>query len=84
MKIVGIGETVFDIVFKDGKPQAAVPGGSVFNAIISLGRTAGAAAASTAPRVIMATQMGKDNVQVALLRVALQRVALQQGALRQE
>ena len=61
MKIVGIGETVFDIVFKDGKPQAAVPGGSVFNAIISLGRTAGAAAASTAPRVIMATQMGKDN-----------------------
>lgn len=57
MKIVGIGETVFDIVFKDGKPQAAVPGGSVFNAIISLGRTAG-----TAARVIMATQMGKDNV----------------------
>ena len=92
MKIVGIGETVFDIVFKDGKPQAAVPGGSVFNAIISLGRTAGAAASGSAsgvsasggtvasstaasstaasstaaggaaPRVIMATQMGKDNV----------------------
>ncbi len=62
MKIVGIGETVFDIVFKDGKPQAAVPGGSVFNAIISLGRTAGAAAGCVAPRVIMATQMGKDNV----------------------
>ena len=96
MKIVGIGETVFDIVFKDGKPQAAVPGGSVFNAIISLGRTAGAAASGSAasgsaagasvagvsasggtvasstaasstaagcaaPRVIMATQMGKDN-----------------------
>ena len=102
MKIVGIVETVFDIVFKDGKPQAAVPGGSVFNAIISLGRTAGAAASASvasasvagasaagasaagvsasggnvasstaasstaagcaAPRVIMATQMGKDNV----------------------
>ena len=92
MKIVGIGETVFDIVFKDGKPQAAVPGGSVLNAIISLGRTAGAAASGSAagvsasggtvasstaasstaasstaagcaaPRVIMATQMGKDNV----------------------
>ena len=96
MKIVGIGETVFDIVFKDGKPQAAVPGGSVFNAIISLGRTAGTAASASvagastagasaagvsasggtvasstaasstaarcaAPRVIMATQMGKDN-----------------------
>ena len=62
MKIVGIGETVFDIVFKDGKPQAAVPGGSVFNAIISLGRTAGTAAGCAASRVIMATQMGKDNV----------------------
>lgn len=61
MKIVGIGETVFDIVFKDGKPQAAVPGGSVFNAIISLGRTSGTAAGCVAPRVIMATQMGKDN-----------------------
>ena len=61
MKIVGIGETVFDIVFKDGKPQAAVPGGSVFNAIISLGRTAGTAAGCAASRVIMATQMGKDN-----------------------
>ena len=48
MKIVGIGETVFDIVFKDGKPQAAVPGGSVFNAIISLGRTAGTAASGSA------------------------------------
>lgn len=59
MKIVGIGETVFDIVFKDGKPQAAVPGGSVFNAIISLGRTAGDADAT---HVIMATQMGRDNV----------------------
>ena len=48
MKIVGIGETVFDIVFKDGKPQAAVPGGSVFNAIISLGRTAGTDASGSA------------------------------------
>ena len=48
MKIVGIGETVFDIVFKDGKPQAAVPGGSVFNAIISLGRTAADAPAPSA------------------------------------
>ncbi|MBS7386032.1 MAG: hypothetical protein KIG28_07845, partial [Bacteroidales bacterium] len=48
MKIVGIGETVFDIVFKDGKPQAAVPGGSVFNAIISLGRTAGTVASGAA------------------------------------
>lgn len=37
-KIIGIGETIMDIIFKDGKPTAAVPGGSVFNGIISLGR----------------------------------------------
>lgn len=38
--IVGIGETVLDIVFRNNQPQAAVPGGSVFNAMVSLGRTA--------------------------------------------
>ena len=37
-KIIGIGETVLDIIFKDNKPIGAVPGGSTFNAIISLGR----------------------------------------------
>ena len=37
-KVIGIGETVYDIVFKDGQPQAAVPGGSTFNSMISLGR----------------------------------------------
>lgn len=37
-KVIGIGETVFDIIFKDNNPVAAVPGGSTFNAIISLGR----------------------------------------------
>ena len=37
-KVIGIGETIMDIIFKDGKPTAAVPGGSVFNGIISLGR----------------------------------------------
>ena len=36
--VIGIGETIMDIIFKDGKPTAAVPGGSVFNGIISLGR----------------------------------------------
>ena len=61
MKIVGIGETVFDIVFKDGKPQAAVPGGSVFNAIISLGRTAGAAASASVAGAFAAGVLGKDN-----------------------
>jgi len=37
-KVIGIGETVLDIIFKDEQPIGAVPGGSVFNALISLGR----------------------------------------------
>ncbi len=37
-KVIGIGETTLDIIFKDGQPISAVPGGSAFNAIISLGR----------------------------------------------
>jgi len=37
-KVIGIGETVFDIIFKDDQPIAAVPGGSTFNCLISLGR----------------------------------------------
>jgi Sugar kinases, ribokinase family len=38
-KIIGIGETILDIIFKNGEPHKAVPGGSVFNGLISLGRT---------------------------------------------
>ena len=37
-RVIGIGETVLDIIFKGEQPQQAVPGGSAFNAIISLGR----------------------------------------------
>lgn len=37
-KVIGIGETILDILFRDGQPEAAVPGGSVYNAMISLGR----------------------------------------------
>ena len=37
-KIIGIGETILDIIFKNEQPTAAVPGGSTFNGIISLGR----------------------------------------------
>jgi len=37
-KIFGIGETVLDIIFKQGQPVAAKAGGSVLNAFISLGR----------------------------------------------
>lgn len=37
-RVIGIGETILDILFRDNHPQAAVPGGSVYNAAISLGR----------------------------------------------
>lgn len=37
-KVIGIGETILDIIFRGDQPTAAVPGGSVFNGIISLGR----------------------------------------------
>ncbi len=37
-RIYGIGETIYDILFRNGQPVAAVPGGSVFNGLISLGR----------------------------------------------
>lgn len=38
-KVIGIGETVLDIIFKDEQPIGAYPGGSAFNALISLGRS---------------------------------------------
>ena len=37
-KVIGIGETILDIIFRDDQPIHALPGGSTFNAIISLGR----------------------------------------------
>lgn len=37
-KVIGIGETILDIIFQDNQPSVAVPGGSVFNGMISLGR----------------------------------------------
>lgn len=37
-QVIGIGETVLDIIFKDNKPIGAIPGGSTFNSIISMGR----------------------------------------------
>lgn len=38
-KVIGIGETVLDIIFRDEQPISAVPGGSTFNAVVSLGRS---------------------------------------------
>lgn len=37
-KIIGIGESILDIIFKNNRPHTAVPGGSVFNGLVSLGR----------------------------------------------
>lgn len=53
-KIIGIGETILDIIFKNEQPTAAVPGGSVFNGIISLGRLG--------LNVGMITETGNDKV----------------------
>ena len=38
-KVIGIGETVLDIIFRGDEPIGAVPGGSVYNSMISLGRS---------------------------------------------
>ena len=36
--IYAIGETLYDIIFKDGQPQAGKPGGAMLNSTVSLGR----------------------------------------------
>lgn len=53
-RVIGIGETVLDILFKNDQPLKAVPGGSTFNSIVSLGR-AGVPCA-------MATEVGGDHI----------------------
>ncbi|MBP5210611.1 MAG: carbohydrate kinase [Bacteroidales bacterium] len=54
MRVIGIGETVYDILFKNDQPQKAVPGGSTLNSIVSLGK-AGISCA-------MVTEVGGDYV----------------------
>lgn len=53
-KIIGIGETILDVIFKNGQPTKALPGGSVFNAMVSLGRTG--------VPVHFITEVGQDQV----------------------
>lgn len=53
-RVIGIGETVLDILFKHDQPQKAVPGGSTYNSIVSLGR-AGVPCA-------MVTDVGGDHI----------------------
>lgn len=37
-KIIGVGESILDIMFEKNQPAKAIPGGSVFNGMVSLGR----------------------------------------------
>ena len=53
-RVIGIGETVLDILFKNDQPLKAVPGGSTFNSIVSLGRASVPCA--------MVTDVGGDHV----------------------
>ena len=53
-RVIGIGETGLEILVKHDQPQKAVPGGSTFNSIVSLGR-AGVPCA-------MLTEVGGDHV----------------------
>lgn len=38
-KVIAMGETIMDIVFHGDRPTAAIPGGSSFNSIVSVGRS---------------------------------------------
>lgn len=53
-RIYTVGESLLDIIFKGKEPQTAKPGGSAFNASVSLGRLG-------AP-VHFISEMGKDRV----------------------
>ncbi len=52
--IYAVGETILDIIFREQQPQTARPGGSSFNASITLGRLA-------AP-ITFISEMGNDRV----------------------
>ena len=59
-RIIGIGETVLDLVFRNDRPVAAVPGGSTFNAMVSLGRTVPKRFPDI--EILMFTEVGDDHV----------------------
>ena len=82
--IIGIGETVYDIIFRDDQPQRAVPGGSTFNALISLGRMLGKGDDGEY-RCVMITETGDDHIGQMIIRfmehnnVSPQYVAINRG-----
>lgn len=59
-KIYGIGETVLDVIFRNDQPTAALPGGSTFNAMISLGRSVGIHFPEIP--ILMITETGDDHI----------------------
>ena len=63
-RVFGIGETILDIIFKEEQPYKAVPGGSVFNGLVSLGRL-------QVP-VTFISEVGKDQVGDLILRFMAQ------------
>ena len=62
--VFGIGETILDIIFKEEQPYKAVPGGSVFNGLVSLGRL-------QVP-VTFISEIGEDQVGDLILRFMAQ------------
>jgi fructokinase len=52
--IIAVGETVYDIIFHQGQPIAAKPGGSMLNTAVSMGRCG--------LKVEMITELGDDQV----------------------
>jgi fructokinase len=57
--IFTIGETIYDIIFQQGQPRAARPGGSMLNTAVSLGRCG--------LKVEMITELGQDKVGLAVI-----------------
>lgn len=53
-KVIGIGETILDIIFKNNQPTTANPGGSVFNCMVTLGRLG--------VKPVFLSEVGKDLV----------------------
>ncbi|MDR2138657.1 MAG: carbohydrate kinase [Tannerella sp.] len=53
-KVIGVGETMLDIIFRGDQPHVALPGGSVFNGMVSLSRLG--------VPVIFVGELGNDRV----------------------
>lgn len=75
-RVIGIGETVLDILFKNDQPQKAVPGGSTFNSIVSLGRAG--------VPCVMVTEVGGDHIGDLICRYLVENGVSSEYVCRQE